>query len=153
MEKQLKKLTINRAEWLCGGHPLKNRGRKSEVATFLCVKHEWKNFRCCLGFLGNACGLSDEDMMNEPMPSDLGTDIQKFPDVLFLAVPESFGRWLGRHYLWPSVLDDGPRLQEVLARLNDREDVEQSERERLIKQGFEYLGYDVEFVGEFPTNE
>jgi hypothetical protein len=83
--------------------------------------------RCCLGFLGQALGIHDDEMSHEPCPSDL---------------PNS---------PWPAWLlyQSGPRVSDSdignqLMKINDA-GISDDERERKLTELFAAQGIDVEF--------
>ena len=89
---------------------------------------------CCLGFLGLACGIPREEMLDKSYPSQLlNKGDHRFPRAVL--------RNLG----------DGRSVQAVLAEINDRKDFSNEEREDWIAAGFRFaLGIEVEFTGSYP---
>ena len=66
-----KTLTIKRSQWCRGG-------KEKYGPSMLCND---RGFRCCLGFLGRACGLKDGQMVDiaAPISEELGEGRNLFP--------------------------------------------------------------------------
>lgn len=78
---------------------------------------------CCLGFVGNQCGIALESMLDQSMPSDLPDDLRmKYP-------------------VW---LTSGLAAQAAI--INDNINISDSEREIKIKEIFTDNGDEIEFV-------
>ena len=94
--------------------------------------------RCCLGFLGTACGVSDESMLGEELPGRLfSIDIEKYPKALFRS------NWNVQK--WENY------FEAALSKMNDAEDVPDELREDWIAAGFRIsLDRNVVFHGEYP---
>ena len=85
--------------------------------------------RCCLGFLGQACGIRDDEMQSEPCPSDVASD----------GWPEFLLRDNGA-----TIVDSdfGKELMDI----NDSTIFSEEERERILTQKLSAYGVDVTFV-------
>lgn len=125
------KVIINRAEWNVGF-------KRSRVSRLL----QWNNgerFQCCLGFLANELGATDEQILDKHLPSVVvGEDIY-WPDKMYCGVPNT--DYHNRNVQW----------QDFFVYINDNKDMDNDIREGWIQIGFkELFGYDVEFVGKYP---
>ena len=117
------KLIIDRSRW--------NRGHcLSGVSHLLGLASD---DRCCLGFLGQACGISDEDLQGVAYPSSIRSEL--WPEKLF----ERSG--------WNIVPGSCELYETFFAMLNDERETDEGTRESWIRAGFSILmGIDVEFV-------
>lgn len=136
------KVTIRRNKW-CRGVTRDDDDNRVFSALLTYSGH-----RCCLGFLGQACGLTDNEMQWRPVPSDTESDAV-FPLPLF----QSSGQKALLAYDNPreSRLADLP-WEQVFTQFNDDERIDEPTREEWIAAGFRLvLGVDVEFIdGEEP---
>lgn len=123
-----KKVTIDRSRWLVPSTCPDEDG----------VLLDRTGFRCCLGFLGQACGVPDAPMLGKPLPGDVnGYDL--WPAPLFTKTPLS--KTGSEDDTWAT----------VFAAFNDA-DIDNATREEFIAHGFRVvLGLDTEFVGEYPA--
>jgi hypothetical protein len=89
--------------------------------------------RCCLGFLGQVCGLKDSSAINVSRPMFVQAAWpKKLFDVVFNE-PHTYS------------------AESILIALNDYDDIDDDIREAWIYEGFKtVLDYEVEFVGEYP---
>lgn len=108
---------IDRSEWACG----------QESWGSLADSH---GTYCCLGLLGKACGVSDQDMRNFGYPA---TDEN----------PE--------HRKYPLGLND-PSITRPIAAVNDNPDIPQDKRERELKRMFADEGVKVTFRGKLYSS-
>jgi len=116
----IKKLTIDRARWVNGNH-----GHESQLLN----SH---GEMCCLGFLGKACGVSDDSMLSTLYPSG----IPQYPKKLTSVVVSQL-----------AALNDKPRFDSV----DEESDYTDTIRESRIIKGFkQYLDIEVTFVGNYP---
>lgn len=132
----MKTVVIDRSKW--------NSGKRYPSPKLL--NEEDGGHMCCLGFLGRACGLADTDLADRVLPDDSRKDLH----------------FDGRESPWPEALfrRDAPlpegkggcrTWENLLAIINDDEDADDDDREMWIAEGFRtVLGYEVEFVGEYP---
>jgi hypothetical protein len=138
----MKTVVIQRGAWNSGGR-LNPDGHLftpfGEFDSLGDVQYGDTDCYCCLGFLGLACGLSDEDMEGLPLPSGVKAT---WPKELF-------------DHSGHTVSGIGDALWEsVFAALNDHEDVDHATRESWISEGFRIvLGVECEFVGEYEEPE
>lgn len=112
--------TINRENWMTPDHP------------------KWNNVNnlvnpngtmCCLGFFCNRIArIKKEDMVDVPLPSDLG------------------------YYEKPSI-EAAISKEDDLADINDSKKIDAKEREKRIAAIFKTLGYKVKFVGKYKKND
>lgn len=113
------KFTVKKSEWLRGA---KNFSRL--------LNSEGK--RCCLGFLGQASGISDKSMLNAVSPIDM------------------YNARIGGWNLWSDFLlditgGDNSRSCCLIMRFNDEPDIEDSVREELLKKEFKNHGVEIIF--------
>jgi len=94
--------------------------------------------QCCLGFLGEACGVRREDLIGRLMPpEEIGSD-SPWPSAL--------------QRVAPCKADIGRSWAETFAWINDIEGIDDETREAWIVEGFRtVLGVDCEFYGEYPA--
>ena len=122
---------IDRAKWRTGRWSREDaRYGKPKL-----LSHEkYGSMRCCLGYLGKACGIADGVLLGMEIPSHLYTVEQsKFPKVLFGDLTPFY---------------DG---ESMLVAVNDAEDVPDDVREDWISTGFRIvLDRTVVFHGEYP---
>lgn len=85
--------------------------------------------RCCLGFLGLACGLTDSQMVGSGTPEDVLPS--KWPDAL-VEKSNDYG------------CSDTSLCNQIVS-TNDDIDLEPAERERLLTELFSHAGIEVEF--------
>lgn len=112
------KLVIDRNKWLRGEGPSQSRLIRSN-----------DNQMCCLGFLGKACGISEQELFDEYTPETAG-DENKWPNGIFNedAVENS---------------DITAELMEI----NDDENLTDENRESNLIERFATINIEVEFVG------
>lgn len=124
----MKKLEISRKEWLRGGP-----SRES------CLYRPEDGKMCCLGFLGRAHGLSNEDMEHRLYPSSVEDYRESGPQKLFEHHEQRNN--------WPLYPQKPEPWEETLGMINDFPGVDDETREAWVKEGFRtLLGYDVTFV-------
>lgn len=129
------KVTIDRATWSAGERVAPSRDDEDVPENALLTHH---GTRCCLGFLGQSCGVPDTKTLNASLPSDV--EGHRWPSALFDDAPSR-----RQYYSKP---DD---WEIVFSLLNDFEDIDDATRESWIATGFRIvLGVEVEFVGEYP---
>jgi len=135
----MKKIIIERSKWFVGD-PYSSCLLGSESAT---GRDDSK--MCCLGFLGEACGISKDSMYKRSLPKHtLSWELTIWPEELFTPCNDAYAdiTAIGKYYYnsW----------QEVLAAINDADISDNDIRESWIKEGFKILlGYEVEFVGDY----
>jgi len=113
----MKKLIIDRNTW-CRGKPITSR-LLTEGGS-----------RCCLGFLGQSCGLKDDQMYSLAMPEST-LPLRIWPIKLF-KFPDIYGTY---------------NSSAILSIINDIENIDEDTRELWIKEGFKVLlDYEVEFI-------
>lgn len=126
----MKKLIIDRDRWMRG------KGRISRL-----LRNDGN--RCCLGFLGQACGYSDLMLLGISYPWN--TFDSRWPPSLFkqAETPSTHS---------PSFEESFPSLSMALAYVNDTEnDLGEYAREDIIRIRMYDLGYEVTFInGEEP---
>lgn len=126
------KLIIDRKKWVNGS----NRSSKSFGTSMLL---NGKNKMCCLGFLGQACGLDDADMLGVGTPAGISDDKVSL-------VKGTYFRKLftveknTRHKFQTNVCYD-------LVNTNDDNNISNKERESKLKVLFKKIGVNVSFVG------
>lgn len=114
------KFTVKRSEWLHGEGAMKS---------YLVRQVDYK--KCCLGFLGEACGLNPGQMVGVKAPSS---------DALFEMRPK-----------FPTLLfdDDDARCESIvgqeLMETNDSRNLSDSERESKLTDLFKKIGIEVIF--------
>jgi hypothetical protein len=129
-------VTIDRAKWRTGRYgDSRSRSNEHVGLSRLLNTH---GYRCCLGFLGQACGLSDDLALGVSQPDNVRGDAD-----------------------WPAALLDYGGLyaldrldwESAFIALNDfPEPIDDSTREAWIAEGFRtVLNVSVEFVGEYPA--
>jgi len=120
----MKKLTIDRSMW--------NTGERLFEESQLSNNYGQK---CCLGFLGEACGIEEDDLQDESLPSSVPS--KKWPKNLFR-------RPKNNNIPYASSWED------IFAVINDIKNIDHESREAWIKEGFKrILKYDVEFTGKY----
>jgi len=118
----IKELTIDRSIWAVPG--------RAVFSNLL----NGSNQRCCLGFLGQACGVPDKFMRGHGVPSSL-IYLNKilFPRELFDSIGDYFNELL-------------------LTQINDAQEVPDALREDWIRAGFKILlDIDITFIGIYPS--
>lgn len=90
------------------------------------------NRKCCLGFLGQACGIPDAQMQGETLPRESNT---KWPKWLFNPTNPLKSPWYTSIELTAFV------------DANDATEVSETERERRLTELFAAQGVEVEFIG------
>lgn len=113
---KLKELVIKEKEWLRG---------ESHDPSFLCRASDKK--KCCLGFLGNACGYTDAALEGKKSPIDV--TIRKKSLV---------GKW-------PKLLLSNKQLLMDILDTNDNPNISDDERIGKLKPLFKTLGYNLVF--------
>lgn len=92
--------------------------------------------RCCLGFLGKACGIQDEELRHVSYPRQVNSPL--WPRRLFERTPV----WQGNDW------------EAVLSNINDAEGVDDMTREDWVREGFRrILRRHVRFVGKYAVPE
>ncbi len=123
------KLVIKRSEWARGS--VKDTER---VANLLYAKQD--GTRCCLGFLGNACGYTDQELQGYGLPSDVVNDAGLY---------NKWGRFL-LHGCDENNRRTDSLIVDDLIEINDDTNITESEREADIAEIFAKHGVEVEFV-------
>jgi hypothetical protein len=109
-------------------------------------------FRCCLGFMMNAAGFTDDEISEFTSPQELvdcmkyrqiPEDRQEVQATLVSRLPKGFQK--GR-------CDVNVDLQDELVELNDNPYFSAEVREKLIKEKFAEVGIEVEFVGQYKAD-
>lgn len=144
MPEQVTEFTIDRNTWY--------RGRGGEASRLLCDGGE----RCCLGFYGQACGLSDEDLLDRSDFTEVFADLEYHgfygpisdgKPGIHTDVPSAL------HWLTAEMVDESDsmrfvntHLQNQLIRINDPVIMPAQERECLIIEKFAAQGITVKFI-------
>jgi len=134
-----KKVVIDRATW--------NSGERYSDAALVATMRDSNTERCycCLGFLGLACGVQEYDMVDLCLPYNLRSN-PSWPDGLF----DQGSATLGAQDTHLYARIDGDRWDEILAAINDADEIDDALREEWIKAGFKIrFDMDVEFVGAY----
>lgn len=127
---------IDRAIWNTG-----ERYADSQLVTEMRQKYD--RCKCCLAFLGEACAVYEDDMVDVALPYDI-TGAGDWPPALF----ELSSATLGEEAAFPD------RWDSVLAAINDSQDVDDEMREEWISTGFKILfDMDVEFTGQYGEDQ
>ena len=113
------KVTIDRSKWLRG----------EENKSYLLRATDGK--MCCLGFLGLACGLTEDEIRDCIAPAKT-RKYYKFPAELLRQTED--GLWVD------SIFSD------LLMDINDREGYSEEEREAELTQLFKLIGIELEFT-------
>lgn len=124
----MNKLTIKMSEW---GRANEEDLWQGEEPSLL---NTGVNRKCCLGFLGQTCGISDADLRDRAMPStgsvgELACYSPKWPEFLF----NVNNKWSRAH-------------ARVLASINDDSTTDDEEKIAKITEIFNANGWEVEFV-------
>lgn len=116
------KFTVKRSRWYRGQGGVTSRLRQSDGTM------------CCLGFLGETCGISESAMLNKLMPEDVASyaDRKKWPPGL-IAVEVDGTRWR-------------TDAANEMSMTNDSRALGDDEREAKLTELFKGLGIEVEFV-------
>lgn len=117
---KMTEFTINRENWMTPDHPGWNHTNSlvNEDETM-----------CCLGFFCNRISrIKKDDMVDVPLPSDLGYDEK------------------------PSI-NAAISKEDELANINDCKKIDAKEREKRIAAIFKTLGYRVKFIGKYKKND
>lgn len=88
--------------------------------------------QCCLGLLGKACGIPNEAMLNVGSPEALHPEFR-------VLMPQKLSQegTIFDSSLCGKIIDD-----------NDNGELSNEEREKLILEGFDQFGWDVEFIDD-----
>lgn len=124
----MNKLTIKMSEW--GRATTEDLWQDNEPS----LLNTEVNRKCCLGFLGQACGISDAALMDRGMPSKVSIGeracySQKWPDFLF--------NLENRAYMTNA---------KTLALINDDSSTDDEHKIVSITKIFNANGWEVEFV-------
>ncbi len=127
--KKLTKLIIDRTKWLRGG-----------VETSLYETLD--KAKCCLGFLGQACGIPLSEMKDNGIPADIHRSIKKWPKWVITIQKNLYG----------IIIYGDSRWTEKAIKINDGLMTE-AKRECELKKHFAKKGINLIFVGEgFPSH-
>ncbi len=122
----------------------------SEITKFTVVRERWQRgksdgqllsmqgTRCCLGFLGRACGFTDEEMLCMGLPEELHYDD-------FSPQTGSWPSSIVRFEADENGVHDTP-LTSRIVKVNDDEWISDEGREQRLKELFREACIDVEFV-------
>lgn len=129
------KLKIKLSEWYRG----KGSGSSALVVSPGCPEPDDVGKMCCLGFLGEACGISREEMMRIPHFADLFAEqrMEEIPKVLRSLV-ELDSAMNG------VVCSSG--IASRLIEVNDLPDIPEDERQLTIKELMAEIEVDVEYI-------
>ncbi len=122
-KKRLKTLTIRTRKWIRGRSPTGSVLRDSKTGNM-----------CCLGFLGLACGIPVEELKEESTPECVpkGT----WPKGVVRTYEDSDGLdWLC-----------DTQWTQAAVTINDDGNLSEPVRQKLLKQHFKQIGYNVKFV-------
>ena len=114
------KVTIDRSKWLRG---------EGEDKSYLLRATDGK--MCCLGFLGLACGLTEDEIRDCDTPLDT-RKYYKFPAGLLRQTEDG---------VWVNSIFSG-----LLMGFNDSEEYSEEEREAELTQLFKLIGIELEFT-------
>lgn len=130
----VKSFTVHRPTWLRGQDP---DNLTSALYTY--------GKRCCLGFLGAACGYSDTDLDEVPGPSDTVADIEKnlWPEVLL----KPNEKWSEENDDWTSAVVDSKLCKDMM-NVNDDKNISDAEREVKLTTLFRRARITVTFTDE-----
>lgn len=127
----MQEVVIDRAIWVNG-----NYGGESQLLNSLGEK-------CCLGFLGSACGYSDLQLKCVSLPWAAGARYN-----------EDSNNWPIQLFMITNPNKDITSWKRVLSLINDYRFIDDQNREDWIAEGFKtILGYEVKFVGEYDSNK
>jgi hypothetical protein len=120
-KKKILVCTVNRKTWARG-----KKNMPAEEDEFGEKNHLLNEIgsRCCLGFLGQNCSVSDEVMLNTTMPGYLP--------------PEEYSKYPTLH---------APYCWESFAALNDDTNLTEAEREQQLRDKAQANGFRFRFVG------
>ena len=119
------KVVVKRSEWLRG-----------EGASSSSLYRPNDGHRCCLGFVGLACGLTDSDMRNVDTPQNLGNSlIPKIMERTKLLEKSKYGKGIR----------DTQICAELMA-INDETQKSEEYREARITELGKMVGIEFEFV-------
>lgn len=124
MSGEILTVKIDRATWRWGGDARTHEHGKTHLLNIL-------GERCCLGFIANAMGCTDEQIRHKEGPSDLGIPLGRLTTT-----------FQGKHL--------GSELSRNAIRINDSNWLSRDERERHLIELFTPEGIHLEFVGEYP---
>ena len=143
-----KKFTIDRKNWLIPQNvTAEDRERFNEISGLFNIKTEKM---CCLGFVCDQSGVDVQIMSDYDFkwPSDVAqyyadSDREdELSEIEFLTHQHSMsGHWYNKKWV------------NAVADINDADDISRQEKEKKIKAIFAGNGVDIEFVGEYDTNE
>jgi len=113
------KLVINRKTW----------GRGTGRGSLLNIEGQ----KCCLGFLGRACGIPEDELLNLEMPHEVSADPKKNKKVWdYMFIVHGPDR-------------DQTDVAGTLANVNDASSITDKQREHKIKRLFKSLGVEITF--------
>lgn len=120
-----KKFVIDRARWRsgCEGPTKTGEGRTKLLNNYGCM--------CCLGFISQQCGIPNEELDGYELPSETGIEF-------FLTYNAGY-----------AILDRVLAKQAI--NINDDEFMPREAKEKRLKNLFAGAGYEIEFIGEYPT--
>jgi len=121
---EIKEFTINRKTWNRGWHG----GNFGEGK--LLNDHGYK---CCLGFLGTACGVKDEDLLDFAVPSSTYF-VDYFPDFLTCETAKYYPSCNGN-------------VEDYIAQINDDKTLDQEVRESKLTEIFKSFSIKAIFEG------
>jgi hypothetical protein len=122
------KLTIDRATWLRGEGGSNSRLLRGDDQKM-----------CCLGFYAKSCGFSDEDLSDHLDPSEL-LAVRLTEENDANRIPQSLTPLVAAYHLPTS-------LAYAMMKMNDDPNWEEAYREARLKELFEQMDVEVEFVG------
>lgn len=114
--------TIDRSRWSCASNDAKRTNYEYFNQSSLL---DTKNFQCCLGFLGSACGIPADHLLNVAIPSHSSVMVD---------YPASF------------LESDAEKLAVTI---NDDRCLSSADRERQLKDLFSQAGIRVKFIGKY----
>lgn len=137
------KVIIDRAKWNAGE-------RYAEAALVVEMRERYDKCYCCLGFLGLACDIPEDAMVDRALPYDLKNlgDGDLWPSPLFEKSWAALGD--GELVYSTATSKKADRWDSVFAAINDAGNIDDETREEWIRTGFDIIfNMDVEFVGEY----
>ena len=138
MTNQITELTIDRATWACKPN--------NDVREGYSEMRDRDGFKCCLGFLAEACGIESTPGIHTTPASYTSDEMAKLP-VNFRPIVSTKGRYNGYGSLY-SGYDDNTDLANSCIQAND-EDLDNKVRESTLKGLFQQAGIKLTFHGKY----
>lgn len=146
----MKRIVVDRATWRCGGGKLSLPARNRHGEGLTQLRND-QGYCCCLGFLSQQCGLSDEQIDGVPGMYNLPPVKMALLDKEFAQYGLSFAKLAGNvsRVSTQPIPDSEAGFFLRAVRINDHSKLSDAERETQLTELFRENGFELVFEGSY----